>query len=226
MRAGKADALGRVKVCVFSPHPAVLRELERLLSGGEFSLKSVPGDFRLTSDLAEPKIPSASAYVVDAHGPRASVEALIILIMRRYPKARVLIVQQALTDATVFPFLRLGAKGVVSFAEVGRDLGRSVKAIAAGGFWVPRAVLSRFVDPVLPNLHERTALVGPSMLSRRERQVLDPLLRGLANKDIANRLNISEGTVKFHVSNLLDKFKVRRRDDLIVLSFQRAQLFL
>jgi DNA-binding CsgD family transcriptional regulator len=51
--------------------------------------------------------------------------------------------------------------------------------------------------------------------------VLNGLLENLANKEVADRLHISERTVKFHVSNLLAKFGVRRRADLILLCFQR-----
>jgi DNA-binding NarL/FixJ family response regulator len=58
-------------------------------------------------------------------------------------------------------------------------------------------------------------------LSRREQEVLNSLLENLANKEIGNKLNISERTVKFHVSNLLSKFGVRRRADLILLCYQK-----
>jgi DNA-binding CsgD family transcriptional regulator len=51
--------------------------------------------------------------------------------------------------------------------------------------------------------------------------VLSGLLENLANKEVADRLHISERTVKFHVSNLLAKFGVRRRADLILLCYQR-----
>jgi NarL family two-component system response regulator LiaR len=57
-------------------------------------------------------------------------------------------------------------------------------------------------------------------LSVREREVLDALLENLANKEIGNKFNISERTAKFHVSNLLSKFGVRRRADLILLCYQ------
>ncbi len=60
----------------------------------------------------------------------------------------------------------------------------------------------------------------PTDLSRREHEVLDPLLGNLSNKEIARKLHISERTVKFHVSNLLSKFGVQRRADLILLYFQ------
>jgi DNA-binding CsgD family transcriptional regulator len=52
-------------------------------------------------------------------------------------------------------------------------------------------------------------------LTRREEQVLDGIVRSLANKEIANELNLSERTVKFHVSSLLAKFKVRGRMELM-----------
>lgn len=52
-------------------------------------------------------------------------------------------------------------------------------------------------------------------LTRREEEVLDGILRSLANKEIACELNLSERTVKFHVSSLLSKFKVRSRMELM-----------
>jgi DNA-binding NarL/FixJ family response regulator len=52
-------------------------------------------------------------------------------------------------------------------------------------------------------------------LTRREEEVLDGILRSLANKEIANELHLSERTVKFHVSSLLAKFKVRGRLELM-----------
>ena len=52
-------------------------------------------------------------------------------------------------------------------------------------------------------------------LTRREEEVLNGILRSLANKEIASELNLSERTVKFHVSSLLAKFKVRGRMELM-----------
>lgn len=56
---------------------------------------------------------------------------------------------------------------------------------------------------------------APVHLSRREQEVLDGILRSQANKEIASALNVSERTVKFHVSSLLAKFKVRGRMELV-----------
>lgn len=59
-------------------------------------------------------------------------------------------------------------------------------------------------------------------LTRREEEVLDGILRSLANKEIACELNLSERTVKFHVSSLLAKFKVRSRMELMREASQQA----
>jgi DNA-binding CsgD family transcriptional regulator len=59
-------------------------------------------------------------------------------------------------------------------------------------------------------------------LTRREKEVLDGILRSLANKEIASELHLSERTVKFHVSSLLAKFKVHSRMELMRDASQRA----
>jgi DNA-binding NarL/FixJ family response regulator len=59
-------------------------------------------------------------------------------------------------------------------------------------------------------------------LTRREKEVFDGILRSLANKEIASELNLSERTVKFHVSSLLAKFKVHSRMELMREASQRA----
>ena len=85
-------------------------------------------------------------------------------------------------------------------------------------------MLSEFVDAIINNSRGRRLKVeGSAELSRREQEVLDSLLENLANKEIGSKLNISERTVKFHVSNLLSKFGVRRRADLILLCYQRRK---
>jgi len=61
-------------------------------------------------------------------------------------------------------------------------------------------------------------------LTRREEEVLDGILRSLANKEIASELNLSVRTVKFHVSSLLSKFKVRGRMELMREASQQAML--
>ena len=113
--------------------------------------------------------------------------------------------------------LRLGVKGLLKYSELPSQLANAARVIGTGGFWVPRTLLSAFLDQISGSPHDRLAAVASGDLTDRERQVLEGLLQNLLNKEIAKKLRISERTAKFHVSNLLAKYGVRRRADLILL---------
>lgn len=78
-----------------------------------------------------------------------------------------------------------------------------------------RHLLGGIIEKAENLLRAGRSVPTPVQLSRREQEVLDGILRSLANKEIAALLNVSERTVKFHVSSLLAKFKVRGRMELI-----------
>ena len=75
--------------------------------------------------------------------------------------------------------------------------------------------LNRLAERAHKILEAGNSVKNAVRLTRREEEVLDGILRSLANKEIANELNLSERTVKFHVSSLLAKFKVRSRMELM-----------
>lgn len=219
---GKAVPKTNLKVCLLSPHPMVLDEFVRLLDHSGFHIVSKQLGSMLAPDLRNLEVPRASVYVVDAHAARQATGALLGNILDRFPAARLLVVGEKVKEAESHTLLRQGVKGILNYEEAREQLPRALPLVANGGFWVPREVLSRFVDSILTSSQGRR-LRGdsPAELSRREQEVLNGLLENLANKEVADRLHISERTVKFHVSNLLAKFGVRRRADLILLCFQR-----
>ena len=150
-----------------------------------------------------------------------SAASLISNILEANPAARLIVVGEKLTEASSYSLLRMGVKGLLTYAEAREQLPRTLPLVAEGGFWVPRVLLSTFVDSILEGAHGRQFKnAAAADLSRREQETLEALLENLSNKEIASKLNISERTVKFHVSNLLSKFGVRRRADLILLCYQ------
>lgn len=154
-------------------------------------------------------------YVLDASPDHLGAASLIERIHDRFPGSELLVVIDTLHDEEIFPYLRMGAKGVVRYADAPRLLARAVKTVAKGEFWLSLRQLGRFVDWLLATRPRYAGPGEPGYLSQRERQVLLSILQGLSNKEIANALNISESTVKFHVSHLLRKFGVRRRTELM-----------
>jgi DNA-binding NarL/FixJ family response regulator len=214
-------AVSKLSVCILSPHPLVLSEFERVLSKAQFKVAAKQLESTLAPDMRNFEPPVAQVYVIDGHAARPATGALLANILERHPEARLIVVGEQHTDANSYQLLRLGVKGLLTYAEAREQLTRALPLVANGGFWVPRSVLSGFVDSVLTSQGRRLKTDSVTNLSRREQEVLDSLLENLSNKEIASKLNIAERTVKFHVSNLLSKFGVRRRADLILLTFQR-----
>jgi DNA-binding NarL/FixJ family response regulator len=213
-----ASSSRRLTVCIFSQHSFVLNEFQRLLSGSAIRLQPQHIDSPILSE--KPSIPRANVYVVDGEGPPPVTDAMIARIRDVYPQAILLVVAENFPEGRSFSLLQAGAKGLVRYAELSPQLPQALQAVASGGYWVPRDLLSRFVDSILTKLSPRLSI--PTRLSRREREITDALLGNLSNKEIARKLNISERTAKFHVSNVLVKFGVRRRTDLILLCVQHA----
>jgi two-component system, NarL family, nitrate/nitrite response regulator NarL len=218
-KSAKKNAL---QVCLLSPHPLVLSEFERVLANPEFKTISRHLESTLGPDLRHLPIPKAAVYVVDAHVAKPAAGALLSNILDTNHEARIIVVAEKFDSAESYSLLQMGAKGLLSYSEAREQLPRALPLVSNGGFWVPRSVLSGFVDSVLAGTHSRRFKVDTAAdLSRREQEVLSSLLENLANKEIGSKLNISERTVKFHVSNLLNKFGVRRRADLILLCYQK-----
>ena len=214
-------ANSKLSVCLLSPHPLVLSEFERLLTKQPFKVVTKQLESTLAPDLRNLEPPKANVYVVDAHAARQATGALLSNIMERFPESRLIVVGEQHLENNTYSLLRLGVKGILTYEEARDQLIRALPLVAGGGFWVPRQLLSGFVDSILTGQGRRLKTDSVANLSRREQEVLDSLLENLSNKEIASKLNIAERTVKFHVSNLLNKFGVRRRADLILLTFQR-----
>jgi DNA-binding NarL/FixJ family response regulator len=218
----------RLAVCPISKHPGVITTMERLLAGERFKVLPIRivradgnGQYHgLWHDPEYLQLPHASVFVLDGNSINLGMEALIERIRTEFPDGCLLVVKETLRDDRVFPYLRLGVRGVVRYADAETDLANAVKAVAAGDFWVERKQLVRFVDWLLSTPAYHSTLSEPGTLSRREREVLISILNGLTNKEIASELHISERTVKFHVSRLFQKFGAQRRSDLIAKQYQ------
>jgi DNA-binding NarL/FixJ family response regulator len=217
----KVPSSRRTSVCLLSTHPLVLSELQRLLAGAGFDLQ--PKQLTALS-LFEPgfTLSPAQVYLIDMAGPSGRWEDLVASILDQRPGAYLLALSEEFDEATAFTLLRLSVKGLLTYDAAHMQLPRALKQVASGGYWISRNLLHRFTESVLKSGWRGTTT--GRRLSGRERQVLDGLLENLSNKEIAAQLNISERTVKFHVSNLLSKFRVQRRADLILLRYQGSAL--
>jgi DNA-binding NarL/FixJ family response regulator len=211
----------KIRVCILSSHPLVLPEWRRLLARAGFEVHVRQVELTPKTDLHSLNLPAASIYVVDAHGTDWATEALVAAVRLHHPEARIVVVGPRFSEVNSFPLFYLGVKGLVKYSEVRRQLSRAVYIVAGGGLWASRTLMTKFVESLLGRLNAtRRRAPRSRILSRRENEILDCLLKNRSNKEIAEQLHVSESTVKFHVSNILAKFGVQRRTDLILSYFQ------
>lgn len=218
--ARRADKQNKLKICLVTQHPMVLKDLQQLLTRPGVQTKS----HKLVSlNVAEPQltVPPADVFVIDAHSPRPLLEKISSAIEGSSPNSRVLFLVDHFDRRSAIFLLRLGGRGLLRHEDAREQLPRALHVVASGGYWVPRTLLSSFVDSVFRTGQNSRLPVWSAHLSRREKQVLDGLLSNLSNKEIAAKLNIAPATVKYHVGSIMSKFHVRRRADLIVLAYQQ-----
>ncbi len=139
-------------------------------------------------------------------------------LSQRFPQIGVIILTTFDDDEYIFEGLKAGARGYLLKDISSEEMAAAVRTVAAGGALIQpsitRKVLAEF-SRLAEKPHPRAGeLVDP--LTERELDVLRALAEGLSNREIAERLVVTEGTVKNHVSNLIAKLNVRDRTQAIL----------
>lgn len=149
--------------------------------------------------------------LMDSRMPGKSGQEAIQEIRRISPGARVLMLSAFDGDADIHMALEAGAEGYVLKSATGQDLIPAIHAVAAGKRWIPSNVATRLKSR---NSYEE--------LTAREMAVLKELARGLANKEIADKLGITEYTTKDHLKNILAKLRAADRTQAVTTALQRG----
>jgi two-component system NarL family response regulator len=153
--------------------------------------------------------------LMDLRLPGLSGSEATKAIRAEFPDARVIILSTYSTDEEVYAALQAGAMAYLLKSVERDELVGAIRKAAAGERHIP------------PDLAARLAARQPrSQLSPREQEVLRLLVAGKRNKEIASALDISEGTVKIHVSSILAKLGVFDRTEAVAAALQRGIVYL
>jgi DNA-binding NarL/FixJ family response regulator len=181
-----------------------------------FQLKLVRSPSLEAVDVLE--LPEANIYAVDS-GVRASDPAGAVAdVISTKPMSRVLVLVEEFSAETAFPLLSMGVRGLLVRSDAISQLSNAIEAVAGGGFWVPRALLSSFIDSVIGSVRRTKLALGRAELDESECRLMDALLDQADDDELALELGISIDELKDQIAQLLRKFGVRRRADLMLLS--------
>jgi DNA-binding NarL/FixJ family response regulator len=159
--------------------------------------------------LAEVRRTRPDVAVLDLKMPnRNGLEVLEELKAER-AAVRPILLAAHISEDEVLQAMRLGVRGVILKEMAPALLVQCVRKVHAGGQWLEKESLGRALDRMIAA--EETAQQITRVLTPREAEIARGICRGLANRQIADELCISEGTVKTHLHTIYDKLEVRGR---------------
>jgi two-component system, NarL family, response regulator LiaR len=142
-------------------------------------------------------------------------------IRTRHPEIRVLVLTSYDDDQWVFDAIKAGASGYLLKDTPREELIKAVKGTGTGKTFVDPSIAGKVLEQVSSHqTHDSTYITGK--LTEREIEILRLVAKGLSNLDIAERLFLSEGTVRNHVSAVLTKLGVSDRTQAAVIAIQHG----
>jgi DNA-binding NarL/FixJ family response regulator len=140
-------------------------------------------------------------------------------ILAAVPAARILVLTTFDLDEYIYEALQAGASGFVLKDDPPEQLIAAIRTVAAGDALLSPAVTKRVISE-FTRIPRPAPPKGLDELTAREREVLSLIAEGRSNAEIAQRLFISETTVKTHVTHVLQKLDLRDRVQAVVLAYQ------
>jgi len=179
----------------------------------DFEVVGEAGTIREALSLIETKQPDL--IIMDVGLPDGSGIETITRILQKKRDVSIVMLTIHASDEHAFAAIRLGAKGFLMKDISAPALLHALRGLERGQLAVSRGVLSRFVNELVPFIFSYAGDRSSSdvTLTTREIEVLAELATGDSNLEIAQRLSISENTLKIHVHNVLHKLKVTSRQE-------------
>lgn len=206
-----------IRVAIADDHAIVLHGLQQLFErqgGFDVVACSRNGDEALAVVRSQP----VDILVLDLRMPGKSGLDVLREMSTDVPACRVVLLTAALRDAAVGEIMQAGAKGIVLKESSPEELIDCVRRVHRGHVWIDRGLLARTFDRSGKN-----GAPGETVsLTPREREIIRMVAHGLRNREIGQRLCISEGTVKIHLHNVYDKLGLDGRLELLLYAQENA----
>jgi len=199
-----------IRVLVVEDHHVVRQGLVALLNvvdGIEVVGEAADG----VEAIAQFRKCQPNVTLVDLRMPRLSGVEVIQRIRMETPGARFIVLTTYDGDEDIFRALQAGARAYLLKGMTTDDLVATIRTVHAGRSHIPPAIAQRLAERV-----------GTEELTPREFDVLEQIVGGCSNKEIATALEISEATVKTHINSLLGKLGVTDRTQAATAAIQRG----
>lgn len=212
-----------IRVCLVEDHTIVrqgLRALIELVDDIEVVGEMSNGE----EALARLRAVAPDVMLLDVRMPRLDGIGLLKALRARGALPPTIVLTTFDDDALVIEAIRAGAKGYLLKDVSLEQLTTAIRTVASGGTMIQPAVTQRIVRDVDKLKPQFETLDPPDRLTDREVEILRLMASGYSNREIAEGLDLAEGTVKNHVSGILSKLGVRDRTRAVLKALELGHL--
>ena len=200
----------KIRVLVIDDHPVTRFGIAAIIEATpDMTVVAQAGSGEEAVELYEKHLPDIT--LMDLRLPGMTGVEAIRAIIGRHSSARFVVLTTYEGDEDIHQALQAGARSYIIKGMPHEALGNALRRVHAGGQFLPPPV-SRALFSRIPN----------SGLTAREREVLNLIVKGRSNKEIATDLGITESTVKCHVSVILMRLNVSDRTQAVVTALRRG----
>lgn len=200
-----------IRLALADDHPLILDAVEnlfRLEPDFEIIARCRDGDEALKVVRQQ----QPDLLLLDIRMPKINGLQVLREMQQLQLQTRVVVLTATLEDDEVFEAIRLGVQGIMLKDMAPEMLIQCLRQVHAGEQWMERHAIKRAFDKLLQREAGEREL--RSVLTPRELDIVRMAVKGLRNKEIAQKLFISEGTVKIHLHNIYDKLQINSRLEL------------
>ncbi len=207
-----------IRVVLVDDHQIVLHGLRQLFERQD-DLEVVASCHDAASAIQAVEVMAPDILVLDLRMPQQGGLDVLRALAGKHGHCRRILLTAAIRDEEVMEAVTLGATGLVLKESSPETLLECVRAVHGGAQWIDGDTLTRAFRSVA----DRDRAARPvDALTPREAELVRMVSQGLRNKAIAERLAISEGTVKVHLHNIYEKLGVDGRLELMLAAQQRG----
>jgi RNA polymerase sigma factor (sigma-70 family) len=207
----------KIHVVIADDHTLFREGLAGIISGNEdFEVAGQAGTLQEAVQLARDLLPDI--ILLDIDMPGGGLEAARI-VAEDCPVTRIVILTSSEEDDHLISALKIGARAYILKGVAARELLRILRAVSAGESYVPPMLAASLLLEMREAHSQQKQAASPlDELTPREREILEGLAAGLSNKEIGEKLFLSEKTVKHYMTNILQKLQVRNRVEAALLA--------